>query len=51
MTLLPFAASHKVNILEIYFQDWLLAYDPNYPGNAQYGAAYANAIRSAAGGQ
>jgi hypothetical protein len=49
--LLPFAASHKVNILEIYFQDWLLAYDPNYPGNAQYGAAYANAIRSAAGGQ
>ena len=49
--LLPFAASHKVNILEVYFQDWLLAYDPNYPGFGQYGAAYATAIQSAASGQ
>ncbi len=49
--LLPFAASHQVNIMELYFQDWLIAYDPNYPGNGQYGAAYAQAIQAAATGK
>ena len=29
-------------------QDWLIAFDPQYPGYAQYHAAYAQAITSAA---
>ena len=50
VTLLPFAVSHHVTILEIYCYDWLLAYDPNYPGNKTYGAAYAAAFNKAAKG-
>lgn len=46
--LLPFAASHHTTSLEIYFRDWLIAYDPNYPGYSQYGANYATAIENAA---
>lgn len=42
VTLLPFAVSHHATILEIYCYDWLLAYDPNYPGHSTYGAAYAS---------
>jgi hypothetical protein len=49
--LIPWAATHKVDILELYHQDWLIAYDPNYPGNSQYGAAYATAIQAAASGK
>jgi len=49
--LLPFAASNKVTILELYYQDWLIAYDPNYPGNSTYGTAYATAIGNAAAGK
>jgi hypothetical protein len=48
--LIPFAVSHHADILEIYYQDWLIAYDPNYPGNSQYGAAYAQVIQAAASG-
>jgi len=49
--LLPFAVSHHTTIFEIYFQDWLVAYDPNYPGNAQYGAGYQQALQNAVTGK
>ena len=51
VTLLPFAVSHHVTILEIYCYDWLLAFDPNYPGYSTYGAAYAAALKKAATGK
>jgi hypothetical protein len=51
VTLLPFAVSHHVTILEIYCDDWLLAFDPNYPGNSTYGAAYQTAFKLAATGK
>jgi hypothetical protein len=35
-------------IFELYAQDWLIAFDPQYPGYAPYHAAYAQAIASAA---
>jgi hypothetical protein len=35
-------------IFELYAQDWLIAFNPQYPGYAQYHAAYAQAIASAA---
>ena len=46
--LVPFAVSHHASVLEIYYQDWLLAFDPSYPGNSQYGAAYAQVLTNAA---
>ena len=51
VTLLPFAVSHHVTILEIYCDDWLLAFDPNYPGYSTYGAGYAAAFKAAAQGK
>jgi hypothetical protein len=51
VTLIPFAVSHHATILEIYCDDWLLAFDPNYPGNSTYGAAYASTFRAAAQGK
>ncbi len=48
VNLVPFAVSHHATILEIYYQDWLLAFDPSYPGNSQYGAAYAQVLTQAA---
>ncbi len=51
VNLLPFAVSHHVTILEIYTDDWLLAFDPKYPGNSQYGAAYQAAFKAAATGK
>ena len=45
--LIPFAIEHHAQVLEIFWQDWLLAFDPAYPGNDQYGAAYAQALRQA----
>lgn len=47
--LIPFAVQHHATILEVLWQDWLLAYDPNYPGNSQYGASYAQVLQAAAG--
>jgi hypothetical protein len=35
-------------IFELYAQDWLIAFDPQYPNYAQYHADYAQAIASAA---
>jgi hypothetical protein len=49
--LLPFAVSHHATIFEIYTYDWLLAYDPNYPGNSTYGASYQAAFKAAAQGK
>ncbi len=51
VNLLPFAVSHHATILEIYTDDWLLAFDPNYPGYSTYGAAYANTFKNAAQGK
>jgi Putative Ig domain len=50
-TILPFAVEHGATIMEIYTDDWLQAYDPNYPNYTTYGAAYAAAIKAAAGGK
>ena len=47
-TLVPFAVSHHASVLEIYYQDWLLAFDPSYPGYSQYGAVYSNVLTQAA---
>lgn len=35
------------NDLEIYYQDWLIAYDPTNSDNGTYGAAYASALAAA----
>jgi hypothetical protein len=45
--LLPFATAHGALSLELYYQDWLIAYDPSNP-NASYGAAYKSALEAAA---
>jgi hypothetical protein len=51
VTLLPFAVSHHATIFEIYTDDWLLAFDPKYPGNSTYGAAYQSAFKTVAEGK
>jgi len=38
---------HHAQILEIFWQDCLLALDPAYPGNDLYGAAYAQVLTAA----
>lgn len=50
-TILPFAVEHGATIMEIYTDDWLQAFDPNYPNYSTYGASYAAAIKAAAMGQ
>jgi hypothetical protein len=49
--LLPFAVQNHATILEIYCYDWLLAFDPNYPGYSTYGSAYATTFKEAAQGK
>ena len=46
--LVPFAVANHATVLEIYYQDWLLAFDPSYPGYSQYGASYAQVLTTAA---
>jgi hypothetical protein len=49
--LLPFATSHGANDLEIYYQDWLIAFDSDYAssvGATASSQAYAAAIQAAA---
>jgi hypothetical protein len=46
--LLPFAIARGATNLEIYHQDWLIAFNPSDPNNGQYGAAYQSAIQTAA---
>jgi hypothetical protein len=45
--LLPFAAQRHATSFEIYWADWLIAYDPAYPQYAQYHVAYQQAIQAA----
>jgi hypothetical protein len=45
--LVPFAVQHKVTTLEIYYQDWLIAYDPSNADYATYGASYRSALEAA----
>jgi len=47
--LLSTALAVHTQVFELYAQDWLLAFDPSYPGYAQYHAAYVQALGSAAG--
>jgi uncharacterized membrane protein len=46
VNLIPFAVSNHTKIFELYYQDWLTAYDPNYPG---YFPAYQPVLQAAAG--
>lgn len=45
--LIPFAIKNHATILEIYCEDWLIAFDREHPDNPRFGAAYAKAIREA----
>jgi hypothetical protein len=47
--LLSFSLTQHAQIFEVYFVDWLIAFDPGYPGYATWHVAYANALESAAG--
>lgn len=47
--LLPFAIKNHATILEIYCDDWLLAFSPNHPLNRRFGSDYVQALRQAAG--
>ena len=50
--LIPFAIAHGANDLELYYADWLIAYDPAYASSAGAtadSAAYQAAIQKAAG--
>ena len=46
--MLPFALNQRVQIFEIYLQDWLVAYDPNDPAYAQHHQQYQRVIEDAA---
>jgi uncharacterized membrane protein len=46
--LIPFAVSNHVTIIELYYQDWLTAFDPNYTPYDSSGG-YATVIKNAAG--
>src|SRR5579885_713480 len=46
--LLSFGVTLNVRNFEIYYVDWLTAYDPNYPAYAQYHPAYTQAIEATA---
>lgn len=47
--LLALAVSHHATNLEIYVEDWLIAFDPSNSKHAKYGATYAAALKKAAG--
>jgi hypothetical protein len=49
--LLPFALKNHTTILEIYCEDWLLAFSPNHSLHGRFGADYAAAIKDAAAGK
>jgi hypothetical protein len=46
--LLPFGLSQHAQIFELYLDDWLTAFDPNYPGYALYHAEYATILNQVA---
>jgi hypothetical protein len=45
--LLPFAVARGANDIELYYADWLIAYDPNDPNHAAFGTSYSAAIQAA----
>jgi hypothetical protein len=47
--LLPFAVKNHATIIEIYCEDWLIAFNPNHAQNKQYGGEYSQALRQVAG--
>jgi hypothetical protein len=49
--LLPFALKHHAAIIEVYCEDWLVAFSPDHPENSRYGAEYAQALKQAAEGK
>jgi hypothetical protein len=49
--LLPFAMKNHATIVEIYCEDWLLAFSPNHPLNRRFGADYAQALKQTAEGK
>jgi hypothetical protein len=49
--LIPFAIKNHATILEIYCEDWLIAFDPEHPDNRRFGADYALAIKQANAGK
>src|SRR5271165_2859059 len=49
--LLPFAVKNHATIIEIYTEDWLIAFNPNHPQNKAYGADYAQALKQTAEGK
>jgi hypothetical protein len=46
--LLPFGLRQHTQIFELYLNDWLTAFDPNYPLYAQYHVAYAQVLTQVA---
>jgi hypothetical protein len=48
VNLIPFGIAHHASVFEIYYQDWLVAFAPGYPGNSQYGGSYAQVLTNAA---
>lgn len=46
--LLVFGKANGVTIFELYYEDWLLAFDPSATGYKQYGTIYASAIKAVA---
>ena len=49
--LLPFAIKNHATVLELYSEDWLLAFSPNHPLNRRYGADYAQALKDVGQGK
>jgi hypothetical protein len=47
--IIPFAVAHHANILEIYVQDLMTAFDPKWPAYSQYGPSYRQAMVTAHG--
>jgi hypothetical protein len=48
LDMLPFAVSQRVQIFELYPQDWLVAYDPYEPGYPQHHQEYQRVLEDAA---
>jgi hypothetical protein len=46
--MLPFAVAQKVQIFELYPQDWLVAYDPYTPGYPKYHQEYQRVLEDTA---
>jgi hypothetical protein len=46
--LLSWSLSMHAQVFEVYFQDWLTAYDPHYPQYLLYHILYAHALHAVA---